>query len=295
MSDIPMQFLGAKEMPEDKRDFPLDAMLGAAVVRPPTFVPDMAWFKRNYQGQQPACGPHSGSHLKALLDFYAVNVQGRKNPRYGWIKLKDPQSPAYDGYPLTDGTDMRSIFKWLKNIGADDFEPLENDVTITGPQYADPAAVRPEFDQNAAQSKISSYGFGQTDYDSLCNYCFQSKAVLLLIKCDEGFWHTTQPTFTTPKYGHFVTMYGYDADGIWVVDSADPDDANALKHIAKQYLTPDFIRASGTAVDLPPSVHQALTAGQIDIAKQILADLAKVLELIGQEIGVKKVATVPSV
>lgn len=287
MPNLIPEILGALERAKDPRDFPLGA-IQAPIEIPPSFVPDMSWFQRNYQGQTPACGPHAGAHLKAILDFYAITAKGRKNPRYGWIKLKSPNSPVRDPYQLADGTDMRSVFKWLQQVGADDYEPLENNVALPLIQYSDASAITPDMDQNASTSKIDSYAFLDTDtppdYSSLCQATYRNKAVLLVIKCDEGFWGTTQPTFTTPKYGHFVTEYGYDETGIWVVDSADLDDAHALKHIAKEYIQPQFIREAGTAIDLPPSVKQALTAGQISIAQQILADIEQALGMIRKEL-----------
>jgi Peptidase_C39 like family len=276
--------LGAIERPKDERDFPL----GAAQVptaRPSVFHPDISWFVRNYQGQTPMCGEHAGSHLKLLLDYYATTGQlkVRKNPRYGSIKLKTPSSPVYDGYAIDAGTDMRSIFKWLKNVGADDYDPLENDVTLPLTQYCDQSVVTPAMDANAATGKISNYAFGLADFDSLCQYIFQNKAVLLLIKCDDGFWGTKTPTFTNAKYGHFIVAYGYDESGVYVIDSADPEDAHAFKFIAKQYITSEFFLESGTAVNVPPSVKQALSAQQISLAQQILADIEQALGLIRKE------------
>lgn len=265
--------LGAIERTKDERDFPL----GAAQVptpRPPVFIPDISWLTRNYQGSTPYCGAHALSHLKAILD------RTRYTPRYSWIKIK-----AIDGYPLATGTDMRSIFKATQANGTNDFSPLLNDVTLPIDEYSAPATITPEYDANAKPKAIESYAFGETDYASLCQYIFQNKAVLLLIKCDEGFWGTETPTFTTAKYGHFIVAYGYDENGIYVIDSADPDDTHAFKFIAKQYITPQFILESGTAVDVPPSVKHALSAQQISLAQAILADIQQAIGLVRKEAG----------
>lgn len=258
MDGIP-EVLGAIPRPHDTRDLPLGAAQ-VPVARPPVFVQDISWFKRNYQGHTAFCGEHAGSHLKAILDFAVLSNQGRKNPRYGSIKLKDPKSPVYDGFGLDAGTDMRSIFKWLQKIGADDFEPLENNVTLPSHEYCNPAVITPDMDANASTSKISNYAFGNTDFESICQYAFQNKAVLLLIKCDDGFWGTDTPTFTTPKYGHFIVVFDYDENQgyVRVIDSADPNDAFAIKKIKKEYFQPQFILESGTAVDLA-AVTQAVS------------------------------------
>ena len=238
----------ANERPKDERDL----MLGAAAA--PAKIPlalhvDLSWLKRNFQGKTYFCGEHAGTHLKAILDFVTLATQGRKSPRYGAIKIKDPKSPVYDGFAIDAGTDMRSIFKWLQKIGAADFEPLENDVTLPSPQYCNPKAVTPAIDANAATSTIASYAFGDTDYASLCQYIYAKNAVLLLIKCDDNFWSTSTPTFSTPKYGHFVTAFDYDQNGIYVLDSAEPDDALAIKFIAKKFITPTSV--SYTHLTLP--------------------------------------------
>lgn len=256
--------LRARERVFDKRDLLLGSVSAPVQIPPDGMHVDLSWLKRNFQGKTAFCGEHAGTHLKAILDYAASNgtVIGRKNPRYGAIKLKDPNSPVCDGFAIDAGTDMRSIFKWLQKVGADDFEPLENDVTLPGATYCNPSFVTPAMDALAAMSKISNYAFGDTDYASLCQYAWNSKAVLLLVRCDDGFWGTSAPTFTTPKYGHFVTMYDYDATGIWVIDSAEPDDAFALKHIAKQYITQAFIVESGTAVEISPEVQKQLAQFQ---------------------------------
>src|ERR1017187_5585987 len=170
----------ANERPADERDILLG---GAAPVQIPAdgMHVDLSWLKRNFQGKTAFCGEHAGTHLKAILDYNASTYNGastRKTPRYGAIKLKDPHSPVYDGFAVDAGTDMRSIFKWLQKFGAADFEPLENDVTLPINVYCDPSIVSPTIDANAATSQIGNYGFGTTDFASLCQYAFIKKAVL---------------------------------------------------------------------------------------------------------------------
>jgi len=264
--------LGGLERPQDERDLILG---GAAPVSiPANFLVDYSsWFQRNFQGQTAFCGEHAGTHFKVILDFYAMNAQERKSPRYGVIKMKTPSSPVYDGYPIDAGTDMRAIFKWLKEVGADDFEPLENNVMLPTAEYCDASVITPAIDANAAKSKISNYAFGNTDFESLCQLIYQNKAVLLLIKCDDGFWGTSTPTFTTPTYGHFVVATGYDENHIQVIDSADPDDAFAVKMIAKQYITSEFILESGTAID--PATAQAIKSAIVSHSATVVQDVAQ--------------------
>src|SRR5579862_1978632 len=254
--------LGALERKADPRDIMLGSVQ-APVSLPSAFIPDISWLQRNYQGQTAFCGEHAGTHFKAVLDF--VNLSGnpieRKSPRYGVIKLKDPKSSLYDGYAIDAGTTMDAVFKWLEKAGAADFEPLGDDITLPMSVYCDPSVVTPAIDANAAQSLIKAYAYSATDFESLCQAIYQNKAVMLLIKCDDGFWGTSTPTFTTPEDGHFICAYGFDSDSIYAIDSADPNDAFALKRIAKQYITPEFFFEAGTAIDLPPVVKTALTNG----------------------------------
>ena len=273
--DQPTRNLGGLERPADERDLVLGAA-SAPVAIPASFIPDYSsWFKRNFQGQTEFCGQHAGTHFKVILDFVSSNgtAQERKSPRYGVIKMKTPGSPVYDGYPINAGTDMRAIFKWLQQVGADDFEPLENNVMLSTAQYCDAALVTPAEDANAKQSVISNYAFGNTDYASLCQLIFAKKAVLLLIKCDNGFWGTAAPTFTTPMYGHFITAFGYDENGIYIIDSAEPNEAFAIKHILKQYITPQFFFESGTAID--PAQVQAIKSAIVTDAAAVVQDVAQ--------------------
>jgi hypothetical protein len=260
------QNLGAIERPVDNRDILLGSVQAPASI-PASFIPDITWLKRNFQGQTPYCGAHASSHFQAILEHALTpTASQRYTPRYAWTKIKQ-----IDGFPLSAGTDMRSIFKSLTTDGADDFEPLENDILLPATVYADPSVITPDMTANASAKKISSYAFPNTDFESLCQAIYQNKAVLLLIKCDENFWGTNTPTFTTPKYGHFVVAYGYSSDGIYVVDSADPNDAFAFKKIAKQYINSKFILEAGTAIDLPPAQVQALIKQSASVAQQVVA------------------------
>ena len=252
--------LGGIERPKDDRDVLLGAVQ-APVSIPVSYLPDIGWLVRNYQGETPYCGAHASSHFKAILDASTANPAPRYTPRFSWIKIKE-----IDGYPLESGTDMRSIFKSQQTDGMDDFEPLENDVTLPIETYSAPTALMADMTANAKPKVIQSYAFGATDFRSLCQHIYQNKAVLLLIKCDNGFWGTATPTFTTPMYGHFVTAFGYDENSIHIIDSADPQ--IGIKEINEQYITPTFIIESGTALDIPVA---ALIEQSQAVAQQIIA------------------------
>jgi hypothetical protein len=249
--------LGAIERKKDPRD----VMLGKAtapVTIPPTMGVNLSWLTVNNQGSTSFCGEHAASHFQAILDYNAGQTF-RFTPRYEAIKLKDPNSPVYDTYGNDAGTSMIAIFKLLQKIGADEYEPLENDVTLPIGTYLDPGVVTPSMDAIAAGHKIVNYAFDALTLQDLSQACYQKKAVILLIKCDSGFWGTSNPTFTQPLYGHFIVMYDYTPEGIWIVDSAESDPRFVLKFIDKKYLTPQFIFESGTAIDAQ-EFNQAIQA-----------------------------------
>jgi hypothetical protein len=283
---MPTKFLGAIERTPDERDFPLGAV-AVKGTRPTTRNADVSWLERNYQAELPFCGPHAGTHNKAIQDHDQENVATpHYTPRFTAIRMKDPSSPVYDGYAPDVGTDMRSLLKAFQTAGANTFEPLQNDTALSIGDYLTPSAVTPAMIADAGTRLIKSYAFGNADYDSIADAVWNVGSAIVLIKCDDGFWGTATPTFTNADYGHFVTVYDWnDEEGcLYVVDSAEPNPAFALKKIAKQYVTPTFFRELGTTVDLPPSVHAALSSGQIAIAQQILIDIQKAISLIKQEL-----------
>lgn len=259
---MPKRNLGALERPKDNRDLLLGSVQ-APVAIPAEFLPDNSWLVRNFQGQTAFCGEHAGTHFQAILDHYQNPAAAQRySPRYGAIKLKTPGSPVYDGFDVNAGTTMTAIFKWLQKVGADDYEPLENDVMLPVATYCDPSAVTPAMDAAAATHRIATYAFDALTLPDLQQAAYQSKAVLLLIKCDDGFWGTATPTFTTPKYGHFVVADGYYSDGLRVIDSAEPDSQFMWKKISAKYITPEFIIESGTSVDMTvvqQTVQQVVT------------------------------------
>lgn len=260
--------LGAKPRTKDPRDILL-GKVQAPLSIPPVFLPDNSWLKINFQGQTPFCGEHAGAHLKAILEHNDNGSTPRFTPRFGAIKLKDPHSSVYDGFPIDDGTTMTAIFKWLKNIGADSFDPLENDVMLPLPTYCDPSVLTDPMTADAANHKILSYAFDALTFEDLCQAIYQNKAVLILIKCDNGFWGTATPTFTKPIDGHFIVADGYDENSLRTIDSAEPISNFAVKMIAKQYITPEFFYESGTALDVPVAQLQQIVSQAAQTAEKI--------------------------
>jgi hypothetical protein len=282
-----MPNLGAKE----RVKLPNERKLGTAVVVPTTHAPvDLSWLQINQQGETPFCGEHAASHLQAILEHAASGTINRFSPRYGAIKLKTPGSPVYDGFSVEEGTDMTAIFKWLKTIGVDLYEPLENNVSLPldakPGDYLDPAVVTLETDASAGNHKDIDFAYSDTvTYETIVQAIQKYKAAVILIKCDDGFWGTSSPTFTQPLYGHFVTAYDWDDTGIWVVDSAEPNLAYSLKHIDQRYLTSLFFFELGTAVDALPIETQIVSdTGQVvpDVAQDTQDTPAEKKTLLGE-------------
>jgi hypothetical protein len=274
--------LGALERPKDKRDFPLGAA-AIPIPRPKTLNADISWMQRNYQAQLPFCGPHAKTHNKAIQDHVSGAVN-HYTPRFTSVLMKDPSSPVYDHYAVDAGTDMRQLLSFGKTTGENLFDPLGNDTSLPIDQYVLTSVITPDMKTEAASHLISAYAFGNADYDSICDAVNQWKSAILLVKVDEGFWGTSTPTFTTPKWGHFITAYDWDDDkqGIWAVDSAEPDEQYARKFIARQYITPTFFYELGTTVDILPEVVNAIKQTQLQNIQKQISLISQIVQLLSQ-------------
>ena len=240
--------LGGLKRKLDLRDIKL-GRVQAPVAIPDSYQTDIAWLKPIWQNGEPACGSHAGTHLKMILDYFDTGDTGAQySPEYLWIKVKQ-----IDGYPLEEGTDMRSIFKVLLSSGVCDYSLLPNSFPDTLADYSSPAKITPEMDANAQPRIIKSYAFdnigGGTE---LKQAIYQNKAVMLLLDVGETWWgkETVLP-FKNKQGGHFVVAFGYGGDFIDILDSADQN--VPLKTLALDYP----IREVGTCVDLPDEVIKA--------------------------------------
>lgn len=280
MPDQEIQNLGALERTPDARDINL-GMVQAPEPYPATFLEDVSNLPTYYQAKQPACGPHAGAWFMVRKVSREVEVPQDYSPKFGWIEIK-----TFDGYPLDAGTDMRSIFKWLKNIGPCDGYLLPNTVEQTLADYSSPQQITQEMITNAAIKKILKYAFlDSTDFESLKQKIWQNKEVLLLLKVDSGFFGTVNTSFTTPKWGHFVTAFNYDEDNILIKDSTEKDPALSIKRINRRYITPTFVREVGTAIDIPDWLVSGLTSQYVLIRKlaALYAELYKTKRSSGQQ------------
>ncbi len=256
-----MTILGGKPRKLDVRDISLGAVQ-APVMIPETFITQWSDYPKYYQGALPTCGAHAGTILKVIQEALEFDIVPDFSPRYLWNEIK-----KIDGYALEVGTDMRSIFKVLKNEGICDISLAGNDITLPLKEYSS-MKITEEMVNDAQPRIISSYAFLEDiSIESLRQAIYLNKAVLLLMYVDDGFFGTTTPTFTSKKYGHFVVAVNYNQGGIFVFDSTEKDLTKSIKFIANKYIS--FVREAGTAVDLNSIEVKKLTEKKQKLQKLV--------------------------
>jgi hypothetical protein len=244
---------------------------------PEEYIGDISKIRRLWQNGWPTCGANAGATLKAMQEFTDVGLTDGCSPRFLWKKIKE-----IDGVPADWGTDMRSILKALYSCGVCNYSllPEPYGLSMGGPQglsnYTN-VTTTPHMEEDAQEKIINGYAFLPSGFtlSDLKRAIYQSKQVVLLIRCDEGFFGTNLPTFTSRKYGHFVVAYGYDRSGIYILDSTEQNPEKATKIIYGTYFP--FIQEAGTGVDAPTEEIRKL------IAKKNL--LTKIVELYKQAVA----------
>lgn len=256
--------LGAIKKPLDLRDIKLGKVQDPVGI-PEKYETDISWLKTLYQNGYPMCGSHAGAHFKAILDFLTEKEGRHYSPVYLWKKIK-----AFDGHAPEVGTDMRSILKALYSHGICDYDMLPTDLDLTLAEQTKEDTT-PAQNANAQPRIIQSYAFGKTDIYSIKQSIYQNKAIIILIDIGDSWWKQKLVyPFTRRDGGHFVVAYGYDEDGILIVDSADR--YQPFKKILWGYK----IRDIGTAVDLPDWQVENLVK-QKELLQKVVALLIKLI------------------
>lgn len=250
--------LGGKEGPSDPEDYKLN--LGTAVSVPLVYMSD-AFFNRKvfYQQQIPDCGANAGAFMAEYLD--EVNGQ-TYSPDFQWIDIK-----TVDGLPLSDGTDMRSIFKSLTR-GSLPYDLLPEQTSLPLSEFSSPKRVSASMKQEAVKHVISTYGFHTEPLTmaDLKAIIYQNKAVCLLIRLGNEFWTDKNGKVSwaekdimplrTPKQivsGHFIIAGAYDENYIYFANWWSKDWARSgYGYFAENYL-PQVVQV-GTIVDSPDKV-----------------------------------------
>ncbi len=266
-----VMILGALESPKDKRDIDLGSVVSPQAI-PETYLP-IYGIVSLFQGHQPACSSFAGAHLKEIQELLDVKSTDKLSAQYLWDKIKD-----IDGVPAEQGTYARAIFKTLKSQGICIDEIYPTNVKLSIPEFAEDKTTS-GIDAEAQFRIIKSYGkmMGKTDMDLLRRLIYNSKAVLIRIVVDDGFWGTQYPTFTKKRWGHFVIADGYDGNNIRIIDSADPNEKMRIKYIANKYA--DFITESWTSIDISTKKVKLLTS-ELAILRLLVKLYIKLLKLL---------------
>lgn len=252
--------LGAIPTKIDSRNIMLGSVQ-APIDIPKEYKTDISGLKKFYQNGQPACGSHSGAFFKQVQQ----KLEGKHDqlsPRFLWAEIK-----KIDGYDPSEGTDMKSIFKTLQSTGVCLESLLPNTIELSLTNYTYPKITYEMLED--AQNRIGgayAYKFNPS-FEDLKQGIYQNKVILILIRCDDGFFRTKNPTFTQRKYGHFVVAYGYDEQGIYIVDSTEKDFDLSEKYIDKKYIS--FIYELGTMLDIPDEQIILMTK-QISLMKKVV-------------------------
>ena len=198
---------------------PTDFDLGMAFtdnVLENVYMPDMKWFKRHYQGRQPACSGFSGSHLAQMLQHNDPTAeQVELSPAFFWKKIK-----AIDGFPIESGSSSQAIFKVLASRGVARYGSVSEDITQDDISFAFDNSTE-EVTEEAHKRICGSYGFkARPSFYDIKQAINLKGGAILLLRGDNGFWGTKYPTFAKRDWGHFVVAWGWSENGIWIVDSA---------------------------------------------------------------------------
>lgn len=193
--DTPLETigLGGRQREKDKRDYKGNA-LGMGAPYPDTFTsPTPVVYM---QGTYGTCGAHAGAAVGNDL------FPGKQlSPKYLWKRIKQ-----IDGVSLDGGTDMRSIFKAMQQWGVCELSLLDDSMEAGIVQYSDPTEITPALDANAAQYKISNYGFiDNPTMPQIMQAIYTYKAVILLVDCGDGWWLPSWGPQNNPLHlGNFV-------------------------------------------------------------------------------------------
>src|ERR1043165_1145627 len=266
MPSFPINLGGLES--EDPRNVPLGAAQAPAPY-PAKLTPDVSAIPTYYQDGQPACGGHAFAWFKSYLDFLNLQLAVARSPRFTYAIAK-----TLDGIPNVEGTTGEALFKSGKYFGTPDLSLYPNDIHRPKQQYADASQIPNPAKENAVQNRTGTYAVVYNpSLERTKQVITQNQAAILLIYCDDGFFGTNTPAFTQKKYGHFVVAYGYDENGVYIVDSTEPTSAYSYKYIPATAFAAGFIREAWTAVDIPNWKLKGITS-KIDLIRYLTTSIA---------------------
>lgn len=216
--NTPLGF-GGLERTVNPRDFELGSyQLPIAI--PTSFMPDVSEIPVYNQSTYPTCGAHAGAFLDSKLQSDSQGVMKSLSPKYLWDEIKQ-----IDGFPLSDGTDMTSIFKSLIKTGDCDLSILPNNLGASLEEYSTIGNVTPQMQINGSQNVLKNYAFtNNPTFGQIKQAIYLNKAVLALIDIGDGFWLPDWQHVLPLKLGnkvghHFIGLWGYNESQVWFRNS----------------------------------------------------------------------------
>lgn len=210
---------GGIERKVSDQDFELGAYQPPESI-PEVYKPDLSTIPIYDQDKYPTCGAHAGAFLDSKLQADSQGVFKHFSPKYLWAQIKQ-----IDGFPLEDGTDMRSIFQSLVKTGDCDISLLPNSLGASLQAYSNIANVTPTMKINGAGNLLKNYAFtNNPSWEQLRQAIYKNKAVLALVNIGDGWWLPDWAHVLPLKLGnkvgrHFVVLHSYDQNRIYFRNS----------------------------------------------------------------------------
>jgi len=194
------------------------------------------------------------------------------------VGLSNIDIKTFDGYALTDGTDMRSIFKSIQNAGALDYRLFDNDTTLPLLTYSDRKTVSLEMRNKAKPHIAEPYAFvSDLTFSGLKRAIYQYKGVILLLKIGKEFWTNKEgksswkekdilPLRPPEKIvsGHFVVAHSFDENRIYFSNSFSTDWGQKGHGYFEENYMP-YVISAGTTIDVPDTKEESyLFTRQLD-------------------------------
>lgn len=214
--------LGGLDKPTDSRDIKLGAAGAPVYTFPPTLTNAQAWAQPvEYQGQQPACGAHAGAEVEG------ITRKSRYSPQFTWSDIK-----TFDGFPLDEGTDMRSVFKSITKDGVLDFNLLGNSISLSEQDYAHPV-ITAAMKLNIELHTGFGYGFiTDLTFNGIKQFISDHGMAILAVRVGAEWWTAANGTASWLEKdvlplrppasivsGHFVVAHSYDENYIYFLNS----------------------------------------------------------------------------
>ena len=247
------------------------------------------------QGQSPECGGYSLATLIGLLHKVVDMVLAPLSGSFSYAYEK-----TVDGVPGEQGTVITAVGKAGNTVGSCLDTLFPDDGTLpAGAQQTPFSTATPEA---IADGKTRSLGtpflLDDLSFEGIAQAIYQNGAVILQVAVGKEWWSAPSGAISwaasdilpirppeTVIDGHFICVGAFDQknDRLWFANSWSTQwGQNGWGYIQSNYLP--YIKAGIAFKPIPPSVNQALTAGQVDIARQICIDLGLIVQDIEEEV-----------